>query len=518
MATKKENKKVTKKVTDEEEIEVVEVKKSSKEPERRNIFVYFLMMLGIFAMIDFAMMFISTDLSQIAAYYRFGDDIILEIFYAILVLIVMLLFKNAYVFTNKQEKLYRALLMGAPLILFSTILLVTNVTNVSMKAPQALNATDIFSVLILCALIGITEEFLCRGWLQNEFLERYGDTKKNILTSIILASFVFGIMHIVNVITTSQTLFETVLQIINAVSIGFFFGVLYYKTRNIWSVIILHAYYDFSIMIGKLAEIKECTYGVATTKILVTSSFSMLMLSAFWIICALLILRRCNYPDEKADLAPRKLRDFYLIVLPLLAFTFIFSIIPYESIIDDYKDYYICYNYNEKELNDNYTLHYPVFEKYIINYKSQRSSYLIEGESINEVVELGNYSYSLFLKDGMAVLRNVNTASEVRLHSDFTYKLGVVENEDGYFISIVTLDKNGNENVYISDFMKKEEFSNTDEYLHMVVQSFRKLDLPEIDNVGYITIEGEKNNYPAYSTADHDLFIIIDKDLYLIKK
>ena len=186
MATKKTTKKAKEEKVEKvekEQIEVVEVKEAKNESKRKNIFVYFLMMLGIFAMIDFAMMFI---------YYKYGDDIILEIFYAILVLIVMLLFKNAYVFTNKQEKLYKALLMGAPMIMFSTIILCTNITDLSMKNPSVLTGRNIISVLLLCGLIGITEEFLCRGWLQNEFLERYGDTKKNVITSVLLASFIFG--------------------------------------------------------------------------------------------------------------------------------------------------------------------------------------------------------------------------------------------------------------------------------------------------------------------------------------
>ena len=521
MASKKKKKETKvveqpKVVEKEEAVEVVEVKDTETNTHsKRNIFVYFLIMLGVFGIINVGSMILSLDLSDIATYHKYGDDIIIEIFYAILVLVVMLLFKNAYVFTNKKEKLYKALFMASPVVMFSILILITNITSVTMSAPEVLTVSNIVSLLLLCALIGSTEEFLCRGWLQNEFLERYGDTKKNVITSIILSSFIFGFMHITNVFSTSQNLFETFLQILNAMSLGFFFGILYYKTKNIWSVIILHAFYDFAIMFGELAIIKECTYGVATSKILAASSISTVMLSTFWLLCSLLIYKRCNFPDQKASTA--KIRDFYLIVVPLMVFSFVFAVFPYQNIIDDYSDYYICYSYKDIKLEDNYILHYPSYDKFVIKDNSTKQSLELENEEIKEVVTVGNYDFEVLLKDHMAVLRNNITEAEIKLSEELAYDLIVIENEDGYTISIVTSDDNLNEHVYISNFMTKDNLSNSDSYLEMVAESFRRLDLPDIDKLGYITIEGKEGNYPAYVTSDHDLFIILDDDLYITK-
>ncbi len=514
---KKETVKVEKKEEKIEAIEVKEVKASKSSSKRKSIFVYFLMMLGVFALLDIAMMFITSDLFNMVSYYKYGKEIISELFYAILVLVVMLLFKNAYVFTTKQERLTRALVIAAPLLMFSTITLIINVVDLSLNNPTVMTTQNIISLLIFCLLIGITEEFLCRGWLQNEFLERYGDTKKNVITSIILASFIFGIMHIFNVVTTSQNIFETLLQIINAMSLGFLLGTLYYKTRNIWAVIILHGFYDFSIMLGELAMVKDCTYGVATPKIIAISSLSVFMLSAFWLLSAALILKRCNFPDVKADLSRSKLRDFYLLVLPLLAFTFIFSVIPFENMVDDFNDYYICYHYDQISLDKNYTLHTPVYDKYTIKHDSSKSSYVINDDKVNEVISIGNYNFELFLKDGMAVIKNVNTGVESKLHDDLTYDLIVIENEDNYFIAIVTMDKNGNENVYISDFMTKDNLSNADSYVTTVAESMRRLDLPEVDMLRYLTYEGNDEKYPAFTSSDHDLFVIVDNELFMVK-
>ena len=510
------NETIEPKKVEKEEIEVVEVKQRKRNVGRKNIFLYFFMMLGIFAVIDFAMMLISSDLSSLAAYHRYGDDIVLEIFYAVLVLVVMLLFKNSYVFTNKQEKLWKSILMASPILLFSGIVLVTNITSLKLNSPESINFNNIISLLIFCALIGITEEFLCRGWLQNEFLERYGDTKRNVITSIIFASFIFGVMHLSNIFATSQHIFETLLQIINAMSLGFLFGVLYYKTKNIWSVIVLHAIYDFSIMVGDLSTLKECTYGTATTNIIAASSFSTLMLSAFWILSALLILKRCNFPDKKANMS--KLRDFYLLVIPMLVFTFVFSMIPYENLIEDYSDYYTCYNYNELEMKENYTLHSPMFDKYTIKYDSSVSSFVLDEDEVEEVVTVGKFNFELFTKNQMPVLKNVNTGSEVKLSDNITYDFKLIENKDTYTIILVTMDKEKEERIYISTYMTKENLSNSDTYLNNVVESFREIALPPIDAVGYITIEGKEGNYPAFQSSDHDVFAIIDDELFVLKR
>ena len=50
----------------------------------------------------------------------------------------MLLFKNSYVFTTKQERLTKSLVMASPLLLFSTIMLITNVTDLSLNNPDVL--------------------------------------------------------------------------------------------------------------------------------------------------------------------------------------------------------------------------------------------------------------------------------------------------------------------------------------------------------------------------------------------
>ena len=44
-----------------------------------------------------------------------------------------------------------------------------------------------------------------------------------------------------------QTLFETIMQVLQTTSVGILLGAIYFRTKNIWSVVALHGFYDFAI-------------------------------------------------------------------------------------------------------------------------------------------------------------------------------------------------------------------------------------------------------------------------------
>ncbi len=503
---------MTRKKIDEDEKMVREnLLKNEEPPKKRNILSYFLFMIIIFTLIEFAIDFTVSDLSYLVLNEKYGIKILSEIFLAILTMIVMLLFKNSYVFTRKTEKLGKSLLFAAPMVVFSVFMFGVNV----MKLNEA-NLENVIGVFLLCALVGITEEFLCRGWVLNEFLERFGDNKKNIITSIALSSIIFGVMHITNVLSTSQNLFETILQIINAAAIGFLLGSLYYKTKNIWSVIILHAFYDFALMIGEINIIKDCTYGNPTSKVFLVSSFATIMLSVFWVISAIIILKKSNYPDKGAS----GTKSFYIIAIPVLLFTFLAGVIPYEKMISDYDDYYVCYTYKEYKMEGDYTLHTPVHSKYSIKYENNDKSYILkDNNDIEEVTTISDFNFSLYNEPSGLILENMNTGKKTNLSNGHVTSYFVVENEEDYTIVYISYNSLLEEEVYISNIMTKKELSNSNEYLGLVKASFKKIELPELGGAGYVTFDNAKTDtkYPAFESTEHDRFIYKDGEILIVK-
>lgn len=484
--------------------------KKKMSPEKKGILQFFFMMLLIFVVVDAGIQLLLVYLPTVVTYYKFGTDLIGEIFYALIALIVMLTFKNSYVFTSRQTKFSKCLIYGAPMIAFSIVNLIESAFQI-----KSFSVGTFMNILLYCTFIGITEEFLFRGWIQNEFIERFGDTKANVIRSILLSSLIFGFVHITNVFVTNQNLFETVLQCLNAVACGFLLGIVYYKTKNIWSVIFLHAFYDFALFLADMNMVKECTFGVATPNITIYNTFTIILLTAFWVLSSLIVLKNCNFPDKRETAS----KDFYMLVIPALVFILAINVLPLNNLVEGYEDYYVCYEYKTTEAPKSYELHFPNYDEYIIEANTENDSLLLDKEKneIQEVLTTNNVQLRVQLNDGKVVITNIRTGYSITLEYDHdVYAIELVKNENGYELLLETdyLESN----VYYSNFITVDNLSNSKEYLDMLKESFTKLELPLLSRIGYINLGEEKYNYPYMVSTNGDAFMIVEGELFLIKE
>ncbi|MBR4178522.1 MAG: CPBP family intramembrane metalloprotease [Bacilli bacterium] len=466
-----------------------------KKEEKKNIFRFFLKMFFIFLILDLFMMFIATMLTNTTSFFKYGSDLITEMFYALAVLVVMLLFKNSYVFTDKRTKFWDGVKLAIPILAISIINLVDSASSLS-----DFSLAKFINVLVFCVFIGIAEEFLCRGWLQNEFIERYSDNKKNVITSIILASLVFGLMHITNL--GAQTTFETILQIINATAIGVLFGSIYYKTKNIWTVIFLHSFYDFSIFLGEMNMIKDCTYNEPTFGVTLVSSIGMVLVSLLWILNAILVIKKTNFPDKRAS----KNKSINTVKL-LIVIVFIIALLPFENFFkEEYEDYEVCYNYTKIDMPKNYTIHSP-------NFKSYNIEKIVETEET--YMNIFNYRYLVYLENGKVKMKNINTNYEVTFSFKDITDIEVIESENRFML--VFLSSENESTIYYSDYIERMNMSDENSYLDSMEEKFKKYELPEVSRIGYITIDhNDLIKYPFISSLYYDYFMIKDGELYLL--
>ena len=471
--------------------------------KRKHILIYFFWMFLIFIIIDSAMILFANIITQSSFVNKYGVDLITEFFYALAILIVMLLFNNSYVFTSRKEKFWVGVKLAVPMLIITAINFLANISE--LKNASIL---EIINVLVFCFFIGVAEEFLCRGWLQNEFIERYSENRKNVITSIVLASLVFGLMHLLNV--TSQTLYETILQIINAASIGVLLGSIYYKTKNIWSVIFLHSIYDFALFMGEINLVKECTYNTPSLGVTIVDSIGIIIISLLWIFSGLFVLKKCNFPDKRANNNTGKIKLLIII-------TFIMLFIPFEKLVPEYDSHKVCYSYNELNSFEEYTEHFPHYKDYFIIENKQESTYedSLNGDS-QEIVFDQNYNYEFILNDDgkVEVVNNINEYKTTLDYKDVE-NIEVLENDKYY---IVVIHTNENEStIYFSDFIRKDSILLTKEYLEEFKKSFIKYELPSISKVGYITIDDSNTKYPYLISSNNDYFVIKDGELYLLK-
>ncbi len=147
----------------------------------------------------------------------------------------------SFSFANMKEGLFKYGLCMWILIVLNLVL--------EFKLPQA-RGWEVVSILLYSAVwalgVGIVEEVIFRGVFFNAFFKFFGDTKKGFILSLILSSAMFGLIHILNLINHPELLFATISQVVYAIFIGSLFCVIYYRTKNLWPGIILHALIDFS--------------------------------------------------------------------------------------------------------------------------------------------------------------------------------------------------------------------------------------------------------------------------------
>lgn len=120
---------------------------------------------------------------------------------------------------NKQKFLY-----FIPLIPIATIN-IWNGFNINNTTSEIL-----FHILTMIN-VGFIEEIIFRGFLFKAI------SKESIKKGIIISSITFGIGHIVNLINGSP-LIPTLIQIIYAISLGYLFVIIFYKSKSLIPCII----------------------------------------------------------------------------------------------------------------------------------------------------------------------------------------------------------------------------------------------------------------------------------------
>ena len=140
-----------------------------------------------------------------------------------------------------------------------------------------------------------------RGLILKLLLVKMGHTKKGIVNAIVISSVIFGLPHIVNSIAGTLEIAANIGQIIAAIGIGFLYGVLYLRTKNLWVPILLHGFMNlfsgqiFGAIVSDEAMLELTqNQAVADTGLLIAY---ILLATVLALIAGLILLRKIK-PDE----------------------------------------------------------------------------------------------------------------------------------------------------------------------------------------------------------------------------
>lgn len=110
------------------------------------------------------------------------------------------------------------------------------ISTVNLWSGVSFNKTvsEVIFYIITMINVGFIEEIIFRGFLF-KMME-----KDNVKRALIVSALTFGIGHIVNLLNGAEFL-STVMQVCYAVSLGYLFVVIFYKSKSLIPCIITHA-------------------------------------------------------------------------------------------------------------------------------------------------------------------------------------------------------------------------------------------------------------------------------------
>ena len=88
------------------------------------------------------------------------------------------------------------------------------------------------------------------------------DDNRKVLKSVLWSSVIFGVLHLGNLFS-GQGVATTLLQVSYSTILGIVFAAVYIRTKNLWSVAIIHGLIDFASGIEGIFEMPQATLEVA---------------------------------------------------------------------------------------------------------------------------------------------------------------------------------------------------------------------------------------------------------------
>lgn len=133
----------------------------------------------------------------------------------------------------------------------------------ALQPESGASLIPLLNSVIACSFVGIVEEFSFRGMVFGGLCSCFGRTRKSIIVSALLSSFLFGFIHVASEFFSGEI--KSALEIamaagktVQAGLIGFLFAIIYIRTRSIWTVALLHGLNDlFPFLMNISKEMTE---------------------------------------------------------------------------------------------------------------------------------------------------------------------------------------------------------------------------------------------------------------------
>ena len=105
---------------------------------------------------------------------------------------------------------------------------------------------NLLATMFFCIGVGLFEELLFRAVLNDMIICQFRNCRHVFLIAAIISSFIFGYVHIMSEdMTNPDLILPIVMKTISTGMMGFALTMLYWKTRNLIGLALIHCLYDF---------------------------------------------------------------------------------------------------------------------------------------------------------------------------------------------------------------------------------------------------------------------------------
>jgi membrane protease YdiL (CAAX protease family) len=169
------------------------------------------------------------------------DKLIADIIITIIcyILIIKLGIRETAGFNKEGFK--KGLILGIPFIIIGIGSVIFSNIGIDLDNIKHISIFNTLLFTINMLFVGINEEFWMRGLILNGLMKKY--EKSSVWKPIIISSLIFGLVHIPNIFFVEPIIL--LIQVINAMCGGILFATIFIKSRNIYSVIVIHALTDW---------------------------------------------------------------------------------------------------------------------------------------------------------------------------------------------------------------------------------------------------------------------------------
>ena len=427
-------------------------------------------------------------LYQTLFYGKYNTMFISELVILLFALIMLLLGKRLSILKPCGKSIIYGIKRGMPIFVVSLISLFSSLTGI---LGEKLNIPNLISLIILAITIGMAEEFFFRGFIQGEIVDAYGKSRKQVIISVVVSGVIFGLVHITNALS-GQDIITTLMQVLQASSLGILLGSIYFITKNIWSVVFLHAFYDFAIMLSEVNSYKDCinSTDISTVMLIFTLVVSLIYVVIYLVGAYLNLQKRhvneCIGEEVTDEIIVKdgenatKAKKLVVVVIVLL---FLASpLIP----ADEVENFQICYTYENVDINGE--INFALDSEFILN------------------------DVKLYVDDYNLVMESIDGENKTVIETleDDIYDIYVYEIDSNYHILL-----NANEILYYG-VVNKDSVAVTSEFTSILINSFQKYDVPEIMDIG--KLESNDGVYPLIKSYVSDYFIIKDNVVMVINQ